>query len=98
MGSATYKNGGRHKWQHKYTVYTRILYTGAAPGFWFEGETSKKKFIHEFLSSSVLQWHFGLGDIQQKSTHQRLLKNFEKFIKEFAQKFKNSPKFFKNKI
>ena len=30
--------------------------------------------------------------------HQRLLKNFEKFKKIFAQKFKNFPKFFKNKI
>ena len=38
------------------------------------------------------------GDIQHKTTHQRLLKNFEKFIKEFAQKFKTSPKIFKNKI
>ena len=38
------------------------------------------------------------GDIQQKCTHQRLLKNFEKFIKKFAQKFKKFSKIFKNKI
>ena len=43
MESAMYKNAGeeqRTKGQHKYTVY--ILYTVAAPGFWFEGETSEK--------------------------------------------------------
>ena len=34
------------------------------------------------------------GDIQQKCTHQRLLKNFDKFIKEFAQKFKKFAKIF----
>ena len=30
---------------------------------------------------------FQLGGIQQKCTRQRLLKQFEKFIKMFAQKF-----------
>ena len=38
------------------------------------------------------------GDIQQKCTHQRLLKNFDKFIKNVHKNLKKSPKFFKNKI
>ena len=63
MGSATYKNGGGAQvTTDKYTVYT-VLYTRAAPGFWFEGE-HRKNFIHEFLSSPVLQWrvqNFGWG-------------------------------------
>ena len=44
-----------------------------------------QNFTHEFHSSPVLQWHrqnfSSGGDIQQKCTHQRLLKIFEKFIK-----------------
>ena len=97
MGSATYKNGG-HKWQHKYTVY--ILYTGAAPEFWLGGH---QKTFHTWIPfkscTAMASPKFRLGEnIQHKSTHQRLLKNFEKFYKKFAQKFKISPKFFKNKI
>ena len=78
-----------------YTVY--ILYTGATPGFWFEGETSEK--ISYMTSFKVLY----CNDISVRggghSAQIYLSKtNFEKFIKEFSQKFKNSPKFFKNKI
>ena len=40
----------------------------------------------------------GGGGIQQKCTHNRLLKIFEKFIKQFAQKFKKSPNFSKIKF
>ena len=43
-----------------------------------------QNFIHEFLSRPVLQCCRQIsvrGDIQQKCTHQRLLNNFEKFIK-----------------
>ena len=47
--------GGAQVTTDKYTVYKFILYTGAAPGFWFEGGTGKN-FIHEFLSSPILQW------------------------------------------
>ena len=45
MGSATYKNwgGGAQVTIDKYTVY--ILYTEAAPGFWFEGVHRKKFHI-----------------------------------------------------
>ena len=62
-----------------------LRYTVAAPGFWFGGNLGQN-FIHEFHSSHVLQWrrqNFGSerGDIQQKWTHQRLLKIFENFIK-----------------
>ena len=42
--------------------------------------------------------NFCSGDIQQKCTHQRLLKNFYKFIKNLHKNLKNSPKFLKNKI
>ena len=48
-----------------------------------------QNFIHEFLSSPVLLGVAKitvLGDIQQKCTHQRLLKNFEKF-KNFSKNF-----------
>ena len=60
-----------------------------------------QNFIHDFRLSPVLQWrrkNYGWGDIQQKCTHQRLLKKFEKFIKNLHKNLINSPKFFKNKI
>ena len=60
-----------------------------------------QNFIHEFHSCAVLEGHrqnFGSGDIQQKCTHQRLLKKFEKFIKNLQENLKHFPKFFKNKI
>ena len=52
---------------------------------------------------SVLQWsrqNSGRegGDIQQKCTHRRLKKNFDKNYKKFAQKFNKFSKFFKDKI
>ena len=45
-----------------------------------QGGDIGQNFIHNFLSRLVLQWrhqNFGWGDIQQKCTNQRLLKNFE---------------------
>ena len=57
-----------------------------------------ENFIYDFLSSPVLQWrrqNFGLEYIQQKCTHQRLLKNFENFGKILHKNLINSPKFFK---
>ena len=54
-----------------------------APGFWFGGTSDKISYMN---SSQVLYCN-GVAkisvrvDIQQKCTHQRLLKNFEKFIK-----------------
>ena len=44
-------------------IYT-VLYTGAAPGFWFEGE-HQQTFHTEFLLSPVLLWrlqNFGSGE------------------------------------
>ena len=60
------------------------------------GGAIEQKFIHEFISSPVLQWrrqNFDSeeGDIQQKCTKQRILKN----CKKFAQKFKNSQNYFR---
>ena len=48
----------------------------AAPGFWFGGKLGQN-FIHEFLSSPVLQWrrqNFGSGE--QKFRKNVLIKNF----------------------
>ena len=71
----------------KYTVYT--VYRGGARILVRRGNIGKN-FIHEFLSSPVLQWHrknFGSGgDILHKCTHQRHLKNFEKFITKICTK------------
>ena len=39
-----------------------------------------------------------LGDIQQKCTHRKRKKNFEKFIKNLHKNLINSQKFFKDKI
>ena len=74
------------------------IYSGAAPGFWLGEGNIKQNFIQEFFSSPVLQWrrqNFGSGDdIQQKCTNQRVLENFEKFIKQFAQNLKQFSKIF----
>ena len=52
-----------------------VLYRGGAR-ILVQGGNIKQNFIHEFLSSPVLQWrrqNFGSkGDIQQKCTHQTL--------------------------
>ena len=74
-------------------------------GAWIlvEGDI-KQNFIHDSsLSSPVLQWSrqnsVGEGeDIQQKCTHRKLKKNFEKFIKDLHKNLINSPKLFKDKI
>ena len=55
----------------------------------------RTNFIHEFLSSSVLQWRSqNLGSGKTLCIHQRLLKNFGKLIKTLAQKFKKFSKIF----
>ena len=100
MGSATYKNLGGTQ-----SCIQSILYTWAAPAARIlkRGGNIKKNFIHEFLSTPVLQWrrqNFGSGgDIQHKRTHQKLYKNFEKLIiKNLHKNLKNSPKFSKIKL
>ena len=78
--------------------------TVAAPRFWFGGRGNIRQNeymnerIHEFLSSPVLQWrrqNFG----SEKTFSENVLikdfrKNFEKFIKQLAQKFKKFSKIF----
>ena len=56
-----------------------------APGFWFE-ENIKQNFIHEFLSSPVLQWRRqNLGSIGH-SAKMYSPKTIEKFIKPICTK------------
>ena len=40
---------------HVYKYFIYVYLTGAAPKFWFVGNIGQN-FIHEFLSSPVLQW------------------------------------------
>ena len=78
-----------------------IIYTGAAPGFWFEGGTFENNFINEFLSSTVLQWrrqNFGSGGHSTQMHSSKTFEKSRKIYKTFKQNFKNYPKFFKNKI
>ena len=76
----------------------QIIYicSGAAPGFWFGGTSDKISYMNSFqvLCCNDVVKISVRGDIQQKCTHQRLLKNFEKFIKKLAQKFKKFSKIF----
>ena len=92
-GPPRIKIGGGHKWQHKYTLY--ILYTGAAPEFWWGGDI-RKNFIHEFLSSPVLQWR--LQNFGWKKTFSRniLIKDFWKILKKFIKHLHKNLKFLQN--
>ena len=67
MGSATYKNlwGWAQVTTDKYTVYT-VLYTGAAPGFWFEGGTSK---TISYMNSSQVLYCNGVSKISVRGGH-----------------------------
>ena len=70
----------------------------AAPGFWFGGGETSNKISHMkvvYCNGVAKISGSGGGDIQQKCTHQRLLKNFENII---INLHKNSPKHFINKI
>ena len=61
----------------------------------------KQNFIHEFFSSPILQWrrqNLSSKGHSAKMYSPKTLKNFEKFIKQFAQKFKKSQNFFQKKI
>ena len=60
-----------------YIKFKNYVYlTGAAPKFWFGGRRNiEQNFIHEFLSSPVLQWRSqNLGSGETLCIHQRLLK------------------------
>ena len=70
---------------HVYFIY--VYLTVAAPRFWFGGGgTSDKNFIHEFLSSPVLQWrrqnfgseknqNFGSARMYSSKTFEKISKN-----------------------
>ena len=51
-----------------------------------------KYFIYVYLTGAAPGFWF-VGNIHQECTHQRLLKNFEKFIKHLHRNLKTSPKF-----
>ena len=77
------------------------MFWGRRQHFGSEGTSDKISYM---ISSQVLYCN-GVAkisvrrrDIQQKCTHQRLLKNFEKILKKFAQKFNKFSKIFQNKI
>ena len=98
-GPPCIKIGGAQVKTDKYTVYT--VYKGGARIF-VRGGNIKQNFIHEFLSSPVLQWRrqkFASGGHSAKMYSSKTFEKFWKILKKkFAQKFKNSPKFFQNKI
>ena len=59
---------------HDYFIF--VYLTKSAPGFWFDGGNIGQDFIHEFLSSPVLQWrrqNFGSGRTFSKNV---LIKDF----------------------
>ena len=65
------------------------------------GEDIGQNFIHDFLSSPVLQWrrqNFGSGGYLAKMHSSKTLKKFEKFIKKLHKNLMNYPNFIKNKI
>ena len=80
----------------KFKNYKYVYLTGAAPKFWFGGRRNiEQNFIHEFLSSPLLQWRSqNLGSGETLCIHQRLLKIFGKLIKQLVQKFKKFSKIF----
>ena len=90
----------------KFTITSTKLYIyiygqGRRQDFGSKGGNIGQKFINDFRSSPAMasqKFRFGGKDIQQKCTNQRLLKNFEKFIKNLHKNLINSPKFFKKKI
>ena len=63
---------------NRYEFFIFVYLTMAATKFWFGGN-SEQNFIHEFLSSPVLQWYrqnFGSGG---HSIRMYSSKTFEKF-------------------
>ena len=71
-------------------IYIYIyVYSGATPGFWFGGNIGQN-FIHDFLSSPVLQWrrqNFGSGGHSVKMHSSKTFEKILKIYKTFAQKF-----------
>ena len=80
-----------------------VYLTVAAPRFWFGGGGTSNKI--SYMNSSQVQYCNGVAKISVLKRHSARMyssktfeNNFEKFLKQFAQKFKKSPNFFKNKI
>ena len=85
------KSGGANI---EYIVYKNynMWQPWASPGFWFGGTSDKILYIIQFIVSCTALYNHTMytsvvarisdreGDIQQKFTQQKLLKNFEKFI------------------
>ena len=98
IGSATYKNlGGGGGTSENINILIQYCIQGRRQNFGGGGNISKN-FIHEFLSSPVLQWRLQNFGWEKTFSTNLLIKDFWKIYKTFAQKFKISPKFFKNKI
>ena len=65
------------------------------------GGNIEQNFIHEFLSSPVLQWcrqNFGYGGNSAKMYSSKTIEKFEKFIKNLHINLKYSPKYSKIKF
>ena len=79
-----------------------LSHSGGAKIFVWGRGNIRQNFIHEFLSSPVLQWRRQNFGSEKAFSENVLIKDFfkifEKFIKQFAQNFKKFSKFFKNKI
>ena len=61
------------------------------------GEDIGQNFIHDFLSSPVLQWrrqNFGSGGQSAKLHSSKTFENFLKIYKKFAQKFNEFSEFY----
>ena len=74
-----------------YYYINQIIYicSGATPGFWW-GRDIGQNFIHDFLSSPVLQWrrqNFGSGGHSAKMHSSKTFEKIFKIYKTFAQKF-----------
>ena len=60
---------------HVYFIYAYL--TMAAPRFWFGGRGNiRQNFIHEFLSSPVLQWRRQIFGSEKTFSENVLIKDF----------------------
>ena len=69
---------------HVYFIY--VYLTVAAPRFWFEGRKNiRQNFIHEFLSSTILQWRRQTFSSEKTFSENVLIKDF---LKKFRKIYK----------
>ena len=87
---------------HVYFIQYMPISQGRHQDFGSGGTSDKISYIKSFqvlYCNGVAKISVrGGGGTQQECTHQRLLKNFEKFIKNLQNNLKHFPKFFKIKI